>query len=458
MAASLPVINPVLGGQDTDSRDRTELIGLDGFPLASVGLAPRLLVQTALNKLRQSSHIPAPPAETFAAAGELFATAELNGETPEEYRRRVVLATGTPSGAIRRAVEGIRSQLGMIDRINDAELPKPFAASGCRTVWVPRGALLAAIVPNNHPEPNVTWVRALAMGARVLVRPGSKDPFTSRRLFAALLTAGVDPNSLAFLPGDHAAGEHLQAQADLGLVYGGPAAAARFANRSDVLVRGPGRSKVLVGPEAEQDAGLLDDLVEWIADDGGVRCNNVSLILTSGSVKTLGDTLAERLAALPVHSVLDERATLPAVAREFGTAMAEQLAGLAAGANDHSSHRYGGSLLADPQDGTTVLRPLVLSVDRADASPAGTELGFPFVVIAPWQSEDGVAPLRESLVVSLLGEHEKLAEDVLREPSVRKVVTGRLKPWSGVPEIPHDGSLAQFLLEPKGLVTAGLRK
>lgn len=452
MGTPLPYVGPVIGGKQVDSRDRTELGAIDGTPLATIGNAPRLLGQAALNRVRAAVGGPAPGAELFASAGELFATAELDGESPEEYRRRVTLATGTPGPAISRAIEGIRTSLGMVDRINGAELPPPFTAPGYRTHWVPRGGVLAAIVPNNHPEPNVTWVRALAMGVSVLVRPGSRDPFTPRRLFAALLAAGLGPDKAAFLPGGHEVGEHLLDQADLGLVYGGPAAAARFENRGDVLVRGPGRSKVLVGPGAAEDGGLLDDIVEWIAEDGGVRCNNISLVLTSGPTAPLADALATRLAALPVLPVLDPRATLPATSKENGEALREYLAGLAAKATDHSTHRYGGSTLAEAGDGSTVLRPLVLSVDDPAQPPAGTELGFPFVVVAPWEPGAGVAPLRDSLVVSLPGTHSDLAAEVLSEPSVRKVVTGRVKPWAGVPETPHDGSLGQFLLEPKGLV------
>ncbi|MBA0051239.1 aldehyde dehydrogenase family protein [Streptomyces sp. AJS327] len=454
MAATPPAINPVLGGQAVDSRDRTELTAVDGTVLASVGLAPKLLVQAAVRRLRAAADGSRPAPELFATAGELFASAELDGESPDEYRRRVTLATGTPGPAITRAIRGIRDQLNVIERVNRAEYPAPFEAPGHRTLWVPRGPLLAAIVPNNHPEPNVTWVRALAMGLAVLVRPGTKDPFTPSRLTAALLAAGLAPDKLAFLPADHQAGDHLLDQADLGLVYGGPAAAERYARRGDVLVRGPGRSKALVGAGAEDDKELLDDLVRWASDDGGVRCNNISLVLTSGPVRPLADALAERLADLPVLPVLDERATLPAVSVETGEAMAGHLAGLTADAVDHSGHRYGGAPLADPGDGTRVMRPLVVSTDRADAPVAGTELGFPFVVVAPWQPADGVRPLRDSLVVSLPGEHAGLADEALREPSVRKVVTGRTTPWAGVPETPHDGSLAQFLLEPKGLVTS----
>ncbi|WP_051969439.1 aldehyde dehydrogenase family protein [Kitasatospora azatica] len=460
---SPPVVNPILGGQAVESRDRTELTALDGSVLASIGLAPRLLAQAAVNRLRtaaqqaaqQQTGGPPPGPELFATAGELFANAELDGESPAEYRRRVVLATGTPGPAVSRAIENIRRSLGLVERINQAELPLPFAAPGYRTHWVPRGALLAAIVPNNHPEPNVSWVRALAMGLRVLVRPGSKDPFTPRRLTLALLAAGLDPDALAFLPGGHEVGEHLLAQADLGLIYGGPAAVERYAKRSDVLVRGPGRSKALVEAGAERDEQLLAALVEWIAEDGGVRCNNTSLVLTSGPVEPLAEALAARLAALPVLPVLDEQATLPATGEADGKALADHLAALTGGATatDHSSAHHD-SPLAHPGDGSTVLRPLVVSVTDGADPLVGTELGFPFVVVAPWRAEQGVRPLRDSLVVSLTGEHAGLAERVLREPSVRKVVTGLVRPWAGVPETPHDGSLSQFLLEPKGLVDA----
>lgn len=39
-SGALPAINPVIGGKDVESRDRSELTALDGTPLVSVGLAP----------------------------------------------------------------------------------------------------------------------------------------------------------------------------------------------------------------------------------------------------------------------------------------------------------------------------------------------------------------------------------------------------------------------------------
>ncbi|QDQ16012.1 aldehyde dehydrogenase family protein [Streptomyces spectabilis] len=445
-------LNPVIAGSEVDSRDAAELTGVDGQVVAEIGLAPRLLAQAAVHRVRAHAGAPAPKPELFAAAGQLFATATLSGESPAEYQRRVAAATGSPRAAVERATAGIRAALARIEDLNAAELPAPFAEGGFARHWVPRGKVLAVVVPNNHPEPNVTWVRALSLGYSVLLRPGSKDPFTPRRLTAALLEAGLDPHRLAFLPGGHDLGDHLLDQADLGIVYGGPDAAARYGNRRDILVRGPGRSKALV--DAASAAALPDSLTRWIAEDGGVRCNNISAVLTSGDVGELADALARRLAALEVHPVTSAKALLPATTKANAEALGPYLAGLAAQGTDHSSALYPDGPLNVLDDTSVVLRPLVISVDDPHHALLGTELPFPFVVVAPWREEDGTAPLRDSLVVSLSGRHTRLAEELLREPSVRKVTTGDVRPWLSRPELPHDGSLAGFLLEPKALIHA----
>ncbi|KUP97292.1 aldehyde dehydrogenase family protein [Thermobifida cellulosilytica] len=443
-------IDPVVCGEAVPSRDRTRLDGVDGTPLADIGTAPRLLAQAAVNRMRRSSRGATPGPEVFAEAGRFFAESELDGETPADYRRRVSAATGAPVAVVDRAIEGIRDSLGQVERLNSAELPQPFAVPGFETRWVPRGLLLAAIVPNNHPEPNVSWVRALALGYSVAVRPGSRDPFTPRRLVSALLAAGLPPQRVSLLPGSHDLGEHLLAQADLGLFYGGPDAVERWRTRSDVLVRGPGRSKALVDVPVTGD--LVDDLVDWIADDAGVRCNNTSAVLVHGDHTALADQLAERLAKLPLLHPRDPEAVLPAISLHDADAMREYLRDLTREAVDHSARHYADGPVAETVDGTVLMRPLVVSVDDPSHPLVGTELPFPFVVVAPWREEDGVAVLRDSLVVSVLSERQDLVEALVLEPSVRKVVVGRTRPWTSLPELPHDGSLAGFLMEPKAYV------
>jgi hypothetical protein len=252
------------------------------------------------------------------------------------------------------------------------------------------------------------------------------------------------------LPGGQPTGAQLLKVAPLGLVYGGADVARRWAGRRNILVRGPGRSKAAVrGP---WDGRLLDHLERCVAGDGGTRCTNTSVILTDGDPRALADALAERLAALPVLPVTDAAAVLPAldgVRAEGARATLSSFA--AAGFTDHSGSHYGGEPFELLPDGSRCARPVVFSTPDASHRLVGTELPFPFVVVAPW---DGLAAaLRDSLVVNLLGSPDLFLEaQLLAEPSVRRVVTGVVVPWYAHPDLPHDGSLTDFLMEPKAVL------
>ncbi|WP_239131641.1 hypothetical protein [Streptomyces griseus] len=130
----------------------------------------------------------------------------------------------------------------------------------------------------------------------------------------------------------------------------------------------------------------------------------------------------------------------------------EQVAALRASLTDHSARAGDPETVVELPDGSFLPRPVVLSADRADHPAVGTELPFPFVVVAPWAEADGVEPLRDSLVLNLLTDREELVEAAVREPSVRKVTRGPVLPWTATPGIPHDDNYTQFLLEPKGVV------
>src|SRR5262249_21156331 len=122
-------------------------------------------------------------------AGELFAEAELGGESPAEYAHRHALASGLPVSIARRALGGMRRHLACIEDVVDAQRPSGVGRSygGVVTRWVPRGGVLGVVAPSNHPMVHLEWMLALALGVRVAVRPGGRDPFTPRRLARALL-------------------------------------------------------------------------------------------------------------------------------------------------------------------------------------------------------------------------------------------------------------------------------
>jgi hypothetical protein len=379
--------------------------------------------------------------EVFDDAAKLLESAELGDLDPAAYVRLTVLASGLPVGTVERGLTALGDGLRQVAAADAAERPPEISGPGHRVVWVPRAPTIGVVASSNHPEPHLTWIRALSYGYRVVVRPGGRDPFTPLRLAAALLAAGLPADRLAVLPGDHAVSAHLIKSAPLSIVYGGPDTVRRWGGRSDVLVRGPGRSKAAVADFGD-DPAIVGHLARAVAGDGGVRCTNISAIFTQGDPRRLGDTVAESLAGYE---------DLPRFSADRIAGLREALAPFA-GFTDHSRDRYEGDAFQALPDGSVAARPVVLSTSEASHPLIGTELPFPFVVVAPW--DGSIRPLRDSLVLNLVGTDSPLAnraltDRALAEPTIRRVVTGLTEPWHTRVGLPHDGSLRSFLLEPK---------
>ncbi|MEY9855927.1 hypothetical protein ABH935_001531 [Catenulispora sp. GAS73] len=418
--------------------DRRVLTAVTGEPIAEVEYVPPLLVQAVLDRMRAAE--PGRPVgqQLFDDAAKALESADLDGLDPAAYIRLTALATGLPPSVVEHGLAALADGLRQLGTADAVERPAPDSGPGHRVVWVPRAPVIGVVAASNHSEPHLTWVRALAYGYRVVVRPGGRDPFTPVRLAAALLAAGLPADRLAVLPGDHAVSAHLVKSAPLSIVYGGPDAVRRWGGRSNVLVRGPGRSKAAVGDSVRPgDVAVIDHLARAIAGDSGVRCTNISAIFTSGDPGRLADLLAERLAGYgnPPRFGVDRVDGL------------RQSLGQFTGFVDHSRDHYGGDPFLALPDGSVAARPVVLSAPDAGHPLIGTELPFPFVVVAPW--DGSIGPLRDSLVLNLLGTDPVLADRALAEPTVRRVVTGLTEPWYTLPGLPHDGSLRSFLLEPK---------
>lgn len=434
------ILQPLVGGETFACDETADLLGVDGAPVARVGVSPMLLLQLALRRL---SGAAVPPA-VFSQAGRLFAEAELAGESVDEYRRRVVAATGLPYRVVNDGLYSVRDGLAQLEESNARQLPMP--AVGVR--WVPRGRTFGIVAPSNHVDPHLTWARALSFGYGVIVRPGTRDPFTPFRLAAALLAAGLPPHCLSVVPGDHHLGERLLAQSDVGIVYGGPAAVSRWEDHPRVLTRGPGRSAVLLDHPLSPD--IVEALARSVAGDAGVRCTNTSVIRTSEDPAEVADVLAARLDALPTLPAAHRDAMLPTVSM----GQAEQLRCAVAELEHAGFRRHSADDGPVPlPDGSYVARPVVLSTTDSRHPSIGTELPFPFVVITPWSADDGLEPFGRTLALSVFSDDADLPRAALAEPRIRRVVVGGMAPWTTRPELPHDGSLTGFLLEPKALLS-----
>ncbi|OKJ11683.1 aldehyde dehydrogenase family protein [Kitasatospora sp. CB01950] len=444
---SIPVFR---GGEERTSQDTRTLHGVDGTPLATVHEAPALVTRMAVKAMRTA---PAMSTDerlaVLAAAGRLFAEATLGGLTPDAYCHAQALASGVPIGVARQSLNRVGDDCGRLGEVVARQAP---AGAGRTARWMRRGSVLGVVAPSNHPATQGAWLQAVAMGYRVAVRPGTRDPFTPLRLALALTEAGLGAGWISVLPGPHAAADALVDASDLALVYGSEDTVARLRGNDRVLVRGPGRSKILVDRPVDDE--LLDHLVAEIASDGGVRCTNTTAVLCSGDHRALAEALAERLAQLPAHPVTDDAAVLPVRPRKEAEGLRAALDRSAGGAADLVQKFHGDGPLAEVGQSAVAMRPAVICVDSSTHPGLGTELPFPCVWVAPWRREEGIGPLDNSLALTLLTDHAPLVAEALDTPGIRTVLHGAVPGWWKDPFLPHDGYLGQFLQEARGFAAA----
>lgn len=429
-----------------------------GTEVARLSLVPPVYVARATAALRRADPIPPENLDrVFAAASDAFAHGTIAGLGVRDYERLVSRTSGTPLTVVRAAT---RETARFVHRARtSAEQGRPQGAvAGSRlsvpgegrAVWTRRGDVFAVNASGNHPGVHRLWLEALALGYRVAVRPSRREPFTPHRLVGALRRAGVHDDQLVLLPTDHRAAATMVAGADRTVVYGGDDVVARYANDPRVLPQGPGRSKILVTADTDW-RDHLDMIVGSVADEGGTACVNATAILVEGDPAPLAKALTARLSALPGLPPQDERAVLPVCRQERADALSSHLRRVASGTRAW----LGGEGIAQSLgDGSAVLRPAVHQVDRADAVQLRTELPFPCVWLAPWSRADGIAPLRDTLVLSALTRDGALLDALLAEPTIANLYVGDHPTYWMAPGVPHDSYLSDFLMRSKAVVGA----
>lgn len=441
------------------SRNVVTVHDVAGAPVAELSLLPPLFVTRAISALAKAEPLPAQRrAAALAAAGEAFAEGVVAGQSAEDYQRTVSRVSGLPISVVRSALRHMRR--AAVEATDWLHCARPGAAvddwrdpatRGGAAVWTRRGEVFAVLAAGNHPAAHGPWLEALALGYRVAVRPSRREPFTPYRLVSALREAGFGPEQVVLLPTDHAAADALIEAADLSMVYGGDDVIRKYAHDPTVLPQGPGRTKmVLTG--GDDWRAHLDTVVESVSGEGGTACVNASAVFVEGDAAPVAEAVAERLAAIPSRPPEDEEAVLPVLpeqeARRFDDYLRKQAQGCTAW--------LGGQGVVDELgDGSAVLRPAVMEVDRAEAPQTAIELGFPCVWVAPWSRDDGLAALRNTLVLTVSTEDDELVERLLREPSIAGVYVGDEATLRLEPGLPQDGYLSEFLMRTKAVIRPG---
>lgn len=438
------------------TRNRQVFTTTAGAAVAELSMVPPLYVSRTLGAQRKAAPLPiAQRAAALARAADIFGSGVIAGLDFEAYVGLAGRISGMPIAITRAGARGVADAVaGAFDAVRPAQ---PVGATldwreertrAGGAVWVRRGEVFAVHAAGNGPGVHGLWPQALALGYRVAVRPSRREPLTAHRLVCALRQAGFRAEDAAYLPTDHAGADEIIRSADLAMVYGGQDVVDKYAGDPAVIVNGPGRTKIVL--TADRDwRDHLDVIVDSIANHGGMACVNTTAVLYEGDPAALARAIAERLATIEPLPTDDERASLPTQPVEKARALANFLAAKAAG----STPLLGADqVVADLGDGYAALRPAVHLLAGPDADRLNLELPFPCVWVSGWTREDGVRPLRHSLVVTAITGDETLIDDLIAEPTVGNVYCGHHPTWWHAPHVPHDGFLADALMRNKGFI------
>jgi acyl-CoA reductase-like NAD-dependent aldehyde dehydrogenase len=389
-------------------------------------------------------------------AALLFASASVGGLSVAEYQYLTCRASGLNISAIRKATDQLAERIELAYHNAQRARPNGTVASSRdpnahtgTAVWVRRGSVFGVHAAGNHPGVHAGWLEALALGYRVAVRPSRREPLTAHRLVLALWSAGFGRDEVVLLPTDHDAADELISSADLSMVYGGDEVIRKFAGSPHVLPQGPGRSKILLtaGVDWRDYAAFIADSV---SHGGGTACTNTTAVFVEDYATEVAEAVAERLAKLPALPPENEEALLPVLPLSAARRVEGYLRRVATGTTPFLG---GQGIVEELGDGSACLRPSVHLLDAPGKAQASVELAFPCVWIAPWKPDCGVAPLRNTLALTVLGGTDGLHEQLIEEPTIRNVYAGPCPTYWSAPGIPHDSYLADFLMESKGFIS-----
>ena len=438
------------------TRNRLTLVDVAGRQTAEMSLVPRLFVHRSLAALRAAETLPVDDrVAALTRAGHAFASGAVGGLAAADYQYQVSRLSGLPISIVRAAGEAIGAAAE--EAYRSASYGRPAGAvSGWRdaltrlgsAVWTRRGDVLAVHAAGNHPGAHVLWLQAVALGFRVAIRPSQREPLTPHRLVTALRDAGFADDQLVLLPTDHTVADELVRGADLAVVFGGDDVIRKYAASNSVLPHGPGRSKLLLGKDADWHRHL-DTLVDSISRQGGTACLNATAVFVEGDPAAVAAALAEKLAVLPSLAPEDDKAVLPVQSAPAAVALEGFLF-------DHVGDavpRLGGDGIVDElSDGSAVLRPAVFQVPGPDAPQTRIELPFPCIWVAPWSPDAGIGPLKNTLVLTAITKDQALIERLVDEPTIGNVYIGGHPTHRSRPGMPHDGYLSQFLMRTKTVI------
>ncbi|WP_119343964.1 aldehyde dehydrogenase family protein [Facilibium subflavum] len=446
-AVDLPIIEAITLQQNHFTRKKT-IHDIWGVPVAMLTQVPAVYVHHAVNCLRNGRYLSVDKRnEALKKAGAFFTDGNLCELTAVDYVTKVVAVTGLPRRIVEDTIKNIGhatesagslAQLGIPQGVPE-ETTLQIVQDGCAQS-VRRGEVLSVIAPGNGPGVHAIWPQAVALGYRVVLRPSEREPYTAQRLIQAMFEAGLE-DYVAMLPSDHSVVDELIATTDLSVIYGDDTMVSRFSCYSNVLVQGPGRSKIVIGADYPRDAAL-ELIFESAIGLGGTACVCTSSVLVEGDAVAF----AHKFQAYATERLKDEHERhryLPQLSAERYSWLLEQVA-------LHADVLVQVPEVFSEQSGVKQVMPLIMIVDSLENPLVHLELPIAAVTFAPFSRNDSLDAIAPALVVTVASENQSLISHIAQVPAIRNLYIGQVPTVWMRPHVPHDAFIAEFLMTTRG--------
>ncbi|QDT70107.1 2-aminomuconic 6-semialdehyde dehydrogenase [Planctomycetes bacterium MalM25] len=446
-----------------------------GEPVARVHAVGGGIIQRDAKKAKYARKAlqAIPPAELvdrLKKAGELFENGTLpigdGVQTPDDFIAQQSATTGMPVSMCRANVAKNAFVLKNIDQILDCLtrglsldlLARGYGEEG-RGVTVSYQATcdaLGAVLPSNSPGVHTLWLPVIALQMGLVLKPGSSEPWTPYRVFAAMTEAGIPPEVFCLYNGAGSdIGGAILGSCRRAMIFGGPQTVDQYAGNERVQVHGPGYSKVLLGEDCVDDwEQHVDLMVDSVYRNGGRSCLNASSIYAPRHSKEIAEAVAAKLGPIEVLPPDNDEAglaafTIPGAAPAIWGSIENDAK---ADGVTHVTQAYGDRLVE--RDPVAYLRPVVMHHASHQSETRNKEQMFPMVNVVECPQDQMLRAIGPTLICSAITNDEAFRSDLINSIDIDRLNLGPIP----TPQVdwlqPHEGNLIEFLYRSRALQLA----
>jgi len=458
---------PVLRwGKPYDSLEKASLAHfLTGEPIAQMSLANGAMIQRDIRFAKRARQVLRDfTIEDLIArlksAGEHYLNGTLpvgdGTQSPEQFVKAQSGSTGLPESLARGNMTKNHFVLSQMDRVLDCltrGLPLSILTRGYgvenRGVTVSFQAQCNAIglvLPSNSPGVHTLWLPVIPLQIGLVIKPGSSEPWTPYRMFAAMTAAGIPAEAISIYPGSNDVGPAVLNNCDRAMIFGSARTVEQYKGNPKVQVHGPGFSKILLGDDVvDRWPDYLDLMVESVFANSGRGCINASAIWASRHTKEIAAAIAEKIGPVEVKPPEDPECklaafTIPGAAASIWKMIEKDLG--ESGVTDLTS-KYGPRLVE--MERCAYLRPVVAHSTSTEANIVKSEFMFPFVTVVECPQAQMLDKIGYTLVGTAITDNTAWQQELTDAVQIDRLNIGPI-PTTRLDWLqPHEGNIIDFL-------------